>query len=159
QTRWEQMRDERLAGCKDRWGGFQTEEQWELARWMMKSGLSHGEIDKLLKLKIRPTLMHPMQTKNKTRPAFHNKRAFFKLIDELPTSRIPDFECKIIDVEGTQLDENGKPRIEHLELWQRNPLDCIREIIGNPALQDHISYSPVKIFSDDTCNEQIFNEM
>lgn len=46
------MRDERLTGHLDYWGGFGSEEHWELARWMLKSGLSQGQIDKFLKLKI-----------------------------------------------------------------------------------------------------------
>ncbi|KIJ36119.1 hypothetical protein M422DRAFT_261445 [Sphaerobolus stellatus SS14] len=150
QTRWERMRDDRVSGHKDRWGGFEDQEQWELARWMMKSGLSQGEIDKFLKLSI---------TQNKTRPIFHNKRAFFQLIDDLPTSRIPEFDCEIIEVEGTQVDENGNKRVEHLELWRWDPIACIQEITGNPALRDHISYAPVKLFTDDSCDEQVFNEM
>ncbi|KIJ31667.1 hypothetical protein M422DRAFT_266567 [Sphaerobolus stellatus SS14] len=140
QTCWERMRDDRVSGHKDRWGGFEDQEQWELACWMMKSGLSQGEIDKFLKLSI---------TQNKTRPIFHNKCAFFQLIDDLPTSRIPEFDCEIIEVEGTQVDENGNKRVEHLELWRWDPIACIQEIIGNPALRDHISYAPVKLFTDD----------
>ncbi|KIJ48260.1 hypothetical protein M422DRAFT_248063 [Sphaerobolus stellatus SS14] len=31
--------------------------------------------------------------------------------------------------------------------------------IGNPALRDYIKYTPVKIFTNETCDEQIFNEM
>ncbi|KIJ43886.1 hypothetical protein M422DRAFT_252812 [Sphaerobolus stellatus SS14] len=101
-TRWERMQDERIHGSKDKWGGFGGQEEWELARWMMKSGLSQGEIDKYLKLRIRT---------------------------------------------------------EDLELWKRNPVDCIREIIGNPALNQYMHYSPIKIFSNGSCDEQIFNEM
>lgn len=60
---------------------------------------------------------------------------------------------------GTEIDEDGKPRVEHLELWKRNPVDCIREIMGNPALRDALHYRPIKVFSDESCDEQIFNEM
>ena len=93
------------------------------------------------------------------KPHFHNKRVFFQIIDALPTSRIPEFECEQIQVEGTCLDGMGKKCIEVVELWHRNLIDCIREIIGNPALQDHLQYSPVKIFTNSSCDEQVFNEM
>jgi hypothetical protein len=51
-TRWKRMRDQRVAGQADRWGGFGSQEHWELARWMIKSGLSQREIDNYLKLPI-----------------------------------------------------------------------------------------------------------
>ncbi|KIJ53565.1 hypothetical protein M422DRAFT_87064, partial [Sphaerobolus stellatus SS14] len=156
QTRWENMRDVRLSGVQDRWGGFGCQDQWELARWMMKSVLSQGEIDKYLKLNIVSSYSY---TKTRTKPACHNKQEFFKLIDALPTSHIPESECEVIEVQGTRLDAHGRPQVEELELWRRNPIECICEIIGNPALEDHIKYAPIKIFTNETCDEQIFNEM
>ncbi|KIJ43605.1 hypothetical protein M422DRAFT_229030 [Sphaerobolus stellatus SS14] len=149
-TRWERMRDERVAGEKDKWGGFGSQDEWELARWIMKSGLSQGEIDKYLKLRIKT---------QRQKLGFHNKRKFFKIIDDLPTNRIPEFEPQYITVEGTVLDAHGNRQVETLEMWKRNPVEVIREIIGNPALKNHMHYSPVKVFADGSCDEQIFNEM
>jgi len=51
-TRWERIHDERLGGGQSRWGGFRNQDEWELARWMMKCGVSQTEIDKFLKLPI-----------------------------------------------------------------------------------------------------------
>ena len=55
---WQQMHDDHLQGLHDRWGGFGKQGEWELARWMMKSGLSQGEIDKFLKLRIASGQCH-----------------------------------------------------------------------------------------------------
>lgn len=65
----------------------------------------------------------------------------------------------MITVEGTRTDANGRKQTDELELWKRNAVDIVREIIGNPALRAHIYYAPTKIFTNEKCNEQIFNEM
>jgi len=62
-------------------------------------------------------------------------------------------------VEGTHVDKNRKKCFEIVELWCHNLINCIQEIIGNPALKDYIQYSPVKIFTNSSHNEQFFNEM
>ena len=41
--------------------------------------------------------------------------------------------CKMIRTEGELFDEDDKPIIEEHELWICNPVECIRELIGNPA--------------------------
>jgi len=61
-TRWERMQDDCVNGLHDRWGGFGNQDEWELAIWMMKSGLSQGEIDKYLKLNIVSGPMSPVGT-------------------------------------------------------------------------------------------------
>jgi hypothetical protein len=51
-TCWEKLRDARLGGDVDPWGGFGSQDNWELARWVLKSGLSQREIENFLKLKV-----------------------------------------------------------------------------------------------------------
>jgi len=46
------MRNNRVEGLHDRWGGFGDQQEWDLARFLVKSGLSQGKIDEFLKLKI-----------------------------------------------------------------------------------------------------------
>jgi hypothetical protein len=41
--------------------------------------------------------------------------------------------CDIVRVTGNIIGDNGQPISEELELWRRNPVDCIRELIENPA--------------------------
>lgn len=166
-TRWERMRDARVAGVQGRWGGFANEEEWELARWLIKSGVSQTELDKYLKLGIVsprdpsrcfPDINKGLQTRNRTKLSYKNKRNFLQLIDGLPTSNIPGFSCEVISVKGTQVDAEGNPRTEVLELWKRDPVECVREIMSNPALAASLQYEPQKIFSNLKCEEQIYNE-
>ncbi|OSX66647.1 hypothetical protein POSPLADRAFT_1133402 [Postia placenta MAD-698-R-SB12] len=46
-----------------------------------------------------------------------------------------------------------------IELWKRNPVECIKELIGNPAFKDDIKYAPEQHFTSPDCNNHIFNEM
>ena len=46
-----------------------------------------------------------------------------KKVDELPIG--PRWKCQIIKVMGDRVDEEGQPMEEHLELWHRNPIDCV----------------------------------
>jgi len=54
---------------------------------------------------------------------------------------------------------SGQPQTETVEVWCRDPVECIREIIGNPSLKDHMHYSPFKIFTIESYDEKIFNKM
>lgn len=50
ETRWEIMIE--ATGEKQQWGGFADEEEWELARWLIKSNASQKDIDNFAKLAI-----------------------------------------------------------------------------------------------------------
>lgn len=91
--------------------------------------------------------------------SFHNKRAFFQKVDSLPTFNAPEFKCETIEITGDKVDEAGKPETIPAELWMRNPVEVIHQIIGNPALKNDLAYAPVQIFTDESQREQVFNEM
>ncbi|KAJ7186250.1 hypothetical protein B0H12DRAFT_1083201, partial [Mycena haematopus] len=67
----------------------------------------------------------------KSNLSFHNNRSFLLKVDKLPTG--PDWTCKIVTAAGNRLDENDELMSEDLELWMRNPVECIKELISNPA--------------------------
>ena len=48
---------------------------------------------------------------------------------------------------------------EDLELWLRDPVECIRELIGNPAFREYISYAPERAYADEAGAIRIFDEM
>ena len=48
---------------------------------------------------------------------------------------------------------------EKVELWKRDPVECIREIIGNPAFRDKLSYAPQRVYTDATETVRIYDEM
>lgn len=50
-TRFEAVRAEQTASGDAPWAPFESEDEWELVRWMMQSGISQKQTDKFLKLK------------------------------------------------------------------------------------------------------------
>jgi hypothetical protein len=62
-------------------------------------------------------------------------------------------------VHGNTQDYNGDLQVEEVDIWCRDPVECVQELIGNPMFRDHLSYAPKKLFTDGMKDEQIFNEM
>lgn len=83
-------------------------------------------------------------------------------IDSLP--RGVGWQCEDITVEGDLpdlgKDSSGKiNRQESLELWYRDPLDCVRELLENPAFRDVMRYAPEKLYADEEGEIEVIDEM
>jgi hypothetical protein len=50
-SQFEKLRRTQKTERQEPWYPFQNEDEWEMARWLMTSGLSQGKIDQYLKLK------------------------------------------------------------------------------------------------------------
>ena len=66
---------------------------------------------------------------------------------------------EVITIAGGTVDEAGHAIVDELELWRRDPVACIRELIGNPAFDGDIAYAPEKVFRDRDKKIRIFDEM
>lgn len=53
-----------------------------------------------------------------------------------------------VKLTGDLNDGEGRPMEETLELWYRDPVECIRELIGNPMFQEVMRYAPERVFRD-----------
>ncbi len=60
---------------------------------------------------------------------------------------------------GDQKDVDGKPLTEELELWWRDPVEVIKDLMGNPAFREVMKYAPEKHFEDATGQSEVINEM
>jgi hypothetical protein len=89
--------------------------------------------------------------------SFHNSYSYLKKIDQLPHG--PEWKCEIITAQGDILDENGSRMVEDLELWYRDPVECVRELLSNPAFKEYVCYAPERVYSDNEGKERIFDEM
>lgn len=78
--------------------------------------------------------------KDKAGPSFGNKASFLKKIDALP--KAAKWTCNIVQVTGDRLDEDSNPMTEGLELWLRDPVECIKELLQNPGFRDSLKYAP-----------------
>ncbi|KAJ6527883.1 hypothetical protein DFH09DRAFT_935537 [Mycena vulgaris] len=147
-TQFEKLRESQKAAGQEPWYPFESEEEWELARWLMTSGLSQSKTDDYLKLKMVRTVREGIN------PSFHNNRAFLKHIDALPDG--PGWFCHPFELTGDELDADEKPKKEIVEMWYRDPLECVKELLGNPAFTKQ-GYVPRRIFKNQDENEEGVN--
>jgi hypothetical protein len=89
---------------------------------------------------------------------FANAENFEAACDSLPMPDKKSFECISVDLPGDKLDDEGQPLVEHLELWRRNAVDCVRDLIGNPTFHGVMAYSPHRAFRELEALRQIFDQ-
>jgi hypothetical protein len=166
ETRFHRHRAEQQHQNLPPWHPFEDRDEWELAKWLVESGLSQTEIDTFLKLNIVSQaledycciLAYLLQIQLKVNPSFSSKYLFFSRIDELPDGA--KWMMRKIRVQGDKLDAEGNRRGETLELWMRDLAEVARELIGDPAFLGHIQYSFQMVFVDGRNGpERGFNEM
>ncbi|KAG1892025.1 hypothetical protein F4604DRAFT_1875493 [Suillus subluteus] len=153
ETNFERYRTYQEEEGEDPWSPFEnaeislTREEWDLAHWLVKN-LGQTQTDEFLKLPI---------TQNHTKLSFHNNRSFLQRMDKLP--RGPEWSCKKVTVRGNCEDENGEMLQEEVELWSRNPVECVKELIGNTSFKEHMAYSPAKVYADHAGQDRVIDEM
>ena len=67
--------------------------------------------------------------------------------------------CKIIRVTGELLGRDNEPIVEEHELWIRDPVECLRNLIGNPSFREHMAYAPEKVYTDKEGRNRQYDEM
>jgi Plavaka transposase len=82
-----------------------------------------------------------------------------KKIDNLPT-QATRWSCDIITSTGDLLTDEGEHApSERLELWRRDPIECIKELMGNPLYKESLEYAPQRHYMDEEGNIRVFEEM
>ncbi|KAJ7909920.1 hypothetical protein B0H13DRAFT_2233000 [Mycena leptocephala] len=148
ETLFERMRARQQAEGDSEFSPFQDGDEWELARWLSKN-VNQSATDEYLEL----------PTTKKANLSFHNNRSFLLKVDKLPTG--PDWTCKIVTAAGNRLNENDELMSEELELWMHNPVECIKELMSNPAFREHMAYAPECVYGTKEGHEdsRIFDEI
>ncbi|KAJ7444189.1 hypothetical protein FB451DRAFT_1413304 [Mycena latifolia] len=141
-TTFEQIRDEEILKGAEVLGPFKDEAEWELAKWLIKH-VGHTAADEFLKLSI---------ITERAKPSYTGKNQFFDKIDDLPGG--VRWQCKEMDIEGDLPDLEKDPlggimRGETVELWWRDPVECVRELIGNPMFRDAMRFAPEELYADE----------
>lgn len=146
------------------WAPFPSYKEWELAEWLVQSGVSQSNIEKLLKLQwvsrnsnsMRYWTLTFLQIKEHTEPlSFKNKDSFLKKLDSLPTG--PQWERTEITVTGDLFDDAGEVLTEQLEIWRRDPVELVKELIGNPSFRKNLQFAPVRLRNRRNA-KRVFNE-
>ncbi|KAI9435646.1 hypothetical protein F5148DRAFT_989825, partial [Russula earlei] len=128
------------------WAPFEDTDEWELVNWLINRVNKTGT-DKFLKLGLVSPTMHLVT----------HAYSFFKKINTLPAGSL--WHTETFSFTGDLLDKNGEPTQDHFELWYRNSLQCVEELISNPMFEKYISYVPERIYEDSTGNTRVYDEM
>lgn len=62
-------------------------------------------------------------------------------------------------VTGDLTDKNGEALTENLEMWHRDPVECIKELMENPAFVNQQCYEPCRMFKNQNYTNREYNEM
>ncbi|PIL32079.1 hypothetical protein GSI_06784 [Ganoderma sinense ZZ0214-1] len=146
-TIFEELRDSKRSKREDNFAPFANREEWELAAFLMRSGMSQEQIEDYLTLPI---------TRTRTAPSFRNKRSFMQKIDALPAG--VSWLCDQWELVGDLVDEEGDVRTEEIELWRRDPVELVRELLGNPIFRDSLRYAPEQLFANEDGSARIYDE-
>lgn len=79
-----------------------------------------------------------------------------KKIDSL--SAKPGWKYEAIEVMGNAIGAGGMPATESVELWFRDPIECVQALIGNPTFRENLSYVPQKVFTSGAGTTRIYDE-
>ncbi|KAJ6612021.1 hypothetical protein B0H10DRAFT_1808397 [Mycena sp. CBHHK59/15] len=93
---FQMIRDDQVLQGAEVLGPFESDEEWELAKWLIKN-VGHNQMEEFLKLPIA--------------------------INDLPGG--VSWKLENIVLKGDLRDDNGKEIVENLELWYRDPVDGI----------------------------------
>lgn len=154
----------RLDEAEKKFGPFKSESDWRFAEWAAKN-LGQGQTNEMLELEFVSEFVRlfatsgidvPFPQIKESDPSFHNARKLFQKIDSLPEG--PGWIRDIIEVD-TGYNADGSPRKEEVQLWRRDPVECIAQLIGDPAFDGHIAYGPEKTFVDDEGKTRCYSEM
>ncbi|KAG2338903.1 hypothetical protein BDR05DRAFT_1040661 [Suillus weaverae] len=69
------------------------------------------------------------------------------------------WSCKKAKVQGNKTDEKGQMLHEDVELWVHDPVECVKELIGNPLFRDHMVYAPARAYKDPAGLHQVIDDM
>ncbi|KAI5995911.1 hypothetical protein EDD15DRAFT_2164382 [Pisolithus albus] len=127
---------------------FEDREEWELAQWLINN-VNQRATDEFLKLPVVVS-----KTRTRMGPSYRSNHTFMKIIDKLPSG--PEWRCELVRTHGDleeighdqERDEDHGTGGEEMELWVRDLVACVKELMGNPAFHGEIAYAPEKVYTD-----------
>ena len=58
------------------------------------------------------------------------------------------WKCKELQQTGDLQDAQGNLLTETLEVWYRDPVKCVQELLGNPMFKNQLAYAPHRLYRD-----------
>ncbi|KZV79624.1 hypothetical protein EXIGLDRAFT_631645 [Exidia glandulosa HHB12029] len=125
---------------------FEDEGEWELADWIIDTSVGHSDTDRLLKLQKACCGL-----------SFLSNRDFLKKIDSLPQGVA--WQVEKICITGDVIGADGQKETEDVELWYRNPVEVVKELLGNALFEDFLVYEPLRAWLDESKRTRVLSEM
>ncbi|KAG2362678.1 hypothetical protein BDR07DRAFT_1451034 [Suillus spraguei] len=94
---------------------------------------------------------------NHMKVSFHNNHSFLQRVNNLPHG--PGWSCRKVTVWGNLEDDDRVPLQENVELWSRDPVECVKELIGNPLFKADMAYSPARAYVDRAGQHRVIDKM
>ncbi|KAJ1299410.1 hypothetical protein OPQ81_002640 [Rhizoctonia solani] len=123
--------------------------EFEFVKWMVVNDISQTAQDKLIKLPIIATCCNL---------SFSSNYLLNKMLDKLPSAG-PCWKCIEKKIIGTLKNSKGQFLTEDIEIWVRDIIEVVKELIGNSAYGKQLVFVPQKIFLDAEKQNQKIDEM
>ena len=62
-------------------------------------------------------------------------------------------------VDGNCVGDDNERMCKDLELWMHNLVECVKELVGNPAFKKSMSFVPKHVYEDENATNRILDEM
>ncbi|KAH9061974.1 hypothetical protein EDB87DRAFT_391243 [Lactarius vividus] len=119
------------------WTPFQSQRDWEVARWAKMRGPSSSAVTELLAI---PEVVERLCLSYSTTNELNS------IIDKLPGP--PPFKSDVLEVGG-----------EHLHFYHRDIILCIQTLFGNPEFTQDLVFAPERHYADAERTCRVYSEM
>ncbi|KAI1781759.1 hypothetical protein LXA43DRAFT_907812 [Ganoderma leucocontextum] len=109
--------------------------EWEFTKWIVDSGISQEQTDKLLKTDMCKAAAPQDYS------SYRNNKTFLDTVDSLPGPRA-SWNLIEISITGNRRDAKDELMTEVTDCWARNPVDIIVDLLGNPEFANCTTYAP-----------------
>lgn len=89
--------------------------------------------------------------------SYTTNKALYQAVDNLPYSG--EWQSQVITITGDLKSAMGVEMTEEVELWHRDPVECVRELLGNPVFDGKMRYAPEQLYEDEEGTQRVLNEM
>ncbi|KAG9107022.1 hypothetical protein FRC07_008704, partial [Ceratobasidium sp. 392] len=122
--------------------------EFEFVKWMVVNDISQTARDKLIKLPIM----------ERCGLSFASNYSLNKLLDKLPSAG-PRWTRIQRTITGTLKDANGKNLKEEIEIWVRDIVEVVRELIGNTTYGKKLVFVPQRVTINGDPSRRKIDEM
>lgn len=120
---------------------FASELDWKIAKWFVDEDPGHAAFDRLLKI---PGVIQKLGL------SFKNVRGIRKTIEKIPSASAK-WKSKVLRYAD-------RPE-EKFIIRYRDPVEVIRDLVGDPSLADDLHWAPSKVYSDMQREKRVYSEM